>query len=475
MNDEPKRGRDDMPPVPRDFHKASLSELVPIKSSKIKILKSPILYMVVLTGMITIAMFGSRHEVLTQKSLASFYNLMWATIAYLLLMVLLVIYLYSKTDKPFWAFLTNSAFVAVLLTPLGMMPYAVVFRRIIPGSDPFNLGKNPTMAEHFIAMFFGAGLMEELMKVTLVIFGAYIAVNAVDWQKRLPKTLYDWISVRGPLDGLLMGLYGGAGFILMETGAEYIPLTFERIQKESGDGFMGIAGALMLLLPRVTQGMVGHMAWAGITGYFIGLAVIRPGNALKMVGLAWVGSATLHAIWNTQGFEPMLAYLSTGVSGVLVVACLLKARQLEMSMGRTVETYGSIVVDPNHHADTGASPPGSAVQKVREPAAPNAAAGQNAQQLRLVFENLTLPISVNQTLDLSNMAELNEGEGDIRAEVSQHPTRPDVLGLKNIGTSPWTATLRDGTEQGIAPQRNIRLARGVKINFGHGLVAEVQA
>jgi hypothetical protein len=62
---------------------------------------------------------------------------------------------------------------------------------------------------------------------------------------------------------------------------------------------------------------------------------------------------------------------------------------------------------------------------------------------------------------------------ELRAEVTAHPTRPDVLGLKNLGAAPWTATLRDGTQQRIVPERNIRLADGVKIDFGGGLIAEV--
>lgn len=456
MNNESKRKRDDMPPVPRDFKEASHSELVPIKSGNINILKSPIFYMVVITAFLAIALFQYKNEVLFQGSLEAFGNLMWATIAYLLLIVMLVMYLYSKTDKPFWSFLSNTAFVSMLLlVPILGYPYFFIFRDILPG----HLALSQTFGAAFIGMFFGAGLMEELMKVTLVLFGAYIAVKAAEWRKRFGDTVYDLLSVRGPLDGLMMGIFGGAGFILIETGTQYIPDVFQEIERLGGRGF-GLAAALMLLLPRVIGGMVGHMAWAGITGYFIGLAVIRPEQATKMVVAAWIGTSALHAIWNTQAFVPFFAYLSAGVSGVFLVACLLKARQLEMSMGRSVDTYGSIVVEPDKP-----SAPAPIKPQVATPVPP--------AQLRLVFSNATVPVILNQTLDLTSIPELGDAARDIRAKVTQHPTRPDVLGLKNLGAEAWTATLRDASQQRIVPERNIRLANGVKIDFGNGLVAEV--
>jgi RsiW-degrading membrane proteinase PrsW (M82 family) len=37
-----------------------------------------------------------------------------------------------------------------------------------------------------------------------------------------------------------------------------------------------VAMGMMLLLPRVFGGLVGHMAYSGLFGYFIGLSVIRP-------------------------------------------------------------------------------------------------------------------------------------------------------------------------------------------------------
>ena len=65
------------------------------------------------------------------------------------------------------------------------------------------------------------------------------------------------------------------------------------------------------------------------------------------------------------------------------------------------------------------------------------------------------------------------GEPDILVAVVQHPTRANVLGLRNAGAAAWTARLRDGSQQVIDRDQNIRLAAGVQIDFGGGLTGRV--
>jgi DNA-binding helix-hairpin-helix protein with protein kinase domain len=52
------------------------------------------------------------------------------------------------------------------------------------------------------------------------------------------------------------------------------------------------------------------------------------------------------------------------------------------------------------------------------------------------------------------------------AEVTQHPTRPDLWGLKNLTTEKWVITTADGTVKDVEPGRNVPLAIGTQINFG---------
>jgi hypothetical protein len=52
------------------------------------------------------------------------------------------------------------------------------------------------------------------------------------------------------------------------------------------------------------------------------------------------------------------------------------------------------------------------------------------------------------------------------AEVTRHPTNPNVWGLKNTSLSKWVCTLADRTVREVEPGKNVPLGHGVKIQFG---------
>lgn len=448
-------------PTPRDFNTPTQSELIPIKSSSINLVKSPITYLVGASGLVTIFLFSGLTDFAKSGSVATLMTYGLVTITYLLLAALAAVYLYSRTDKPFLALLGIAAIsqFVFLMTPAGA-PFFIVFRQVLPG----NLAAAKEMGSHFIAMFFAAGLMEELMKSVPGLLGAWLATRGAGMARSLPANLYDWLKVRGPLDGLLMGVFAGAAFIFIETGFQYFPGAFQK-QPDAG----GALGALMLLLPRVTGGMVGHMCWAGITGYFIGLAVIRPG-AWKYALYAWGASSAIHATWNTQSYMLLLGPLSVTVGGVIFVACLLKARQLEAKAGRIRESYGSIVVAPSPARE--APPPTPMHEPPQQVSAPAPAAGTGRTTYALMFGGRVLPVFPGETIEAAAFAPAAVPAG-FRAEVTQHPARPEVVGLKNVGGEAWNVTLRDGTTRTLEAERNLRLAAGVKIDLGDQRFIEV--
>lgn len=63
---------------------------------------------------------------------------------------------------------------------------------------------------------------------------------------------------------------------------------------------------------------------------------------------------------------------------------------------------------------------------------------------------------------------------DIIGDLTQHPKDPSVWGLRNQGSTPWTATAPDGGMKEIAPQRSVSLTAGMKLNIG-GATAEIEA
>lgn len=52
------------------------------------------------------------------------------------------------------------------------------------------------------------------------------------------------------------------------------------------------------------------------------------------------------------------------------------------------------------------------------------------------------------------------------AAVTQHPTNPNIWGLKNLSGDKWVTTAADGTVKDVESGRSVTLAVGTKINFG---------
>ena len=52
------------------------------------------------------------------------------------------------------------------------------------------------------------------------------------------------------------------------------------------------------------------------------------------------------------------------------------------------------------------------------------------------------------------------------AEVTRHPSDPNLWGLKNISGTKWVVTLPNGTLKDVEPGRSAPLASNTKIAFG---------
>jgi serine/threonine protein kinase len=52
------------------------------------------------------------------------------------------------------------------------------------------------------------------------------------------------------------------------------------------------------------------------------------------------------------------------------------------------------------------------------------------------------------------------------AEVTRHPSEPDVWGLRNLSRQNWSATTGRGEVKDVGPGRSVTLAVGTRINFG---------
>ncbi|MBA3924436.1 MAG: PrsW family intramembrane metalloprotease, partial [Nostocaceae cyanobacterium] len=186
----------------------------------------------------------------------------------------------------------------------------------------------PTLLVH---LFFGAGLLEELLKA-LPVFAAYFL------GRLLKSPLRERIGVWEPLDGILLGAASALGFTLLETFGQYVPQAINSVGQQAGSG-AGVLVGLQLLIPRILGSVSGHMAYSGYFGYFIGLSIIRPRQRWQILAIGYLTAAILHTLWDAAaGLSIWLLVIVGVLSYVFLMAAILKARTLSPTRSQNFAT-----------------------------------------------------------------------------------------------------------------------------------------
>ena len=235
--------------------------------------------------------------------------------------------------KPWWVlFGSGLATILILVSPL-LLLFLFVFRGILPGSLP-KTEEQINFLSLFISMFFGAGLMEELIKALPVLVASWLGSKlGQPWRER--------IGVSEPLDAILLGTASAVGFTLLETLGQYVPDTINNVTLQSGEGTGQLVG-LQLLIPRILGSVAGHMAYSGYLGYFIGLSVLKPSKRWRILLIGYLSASFLHALWNATGFYSGLLLAVVGViSYAFLAAAILKARALSPTRSQNFATHVS--------------------------------------------------------------------------------------------------------------------------------------
>ncbi|MDB5589671.1 PrsW family intramembrane metalloprotease [Enterovirga sp.] len=463
------------PPRPGDVA-PTLSEMIPFGSRKISIWRSTALMPLVLVAVTSVVLFN-----LPRKTAADFTLYMNVVAASTLLFTFLLLYIYGGERKnPLWYAIP--AVVTVLQLDLVLGPYIWFFRKVLPGDLDGN-----TFVTSFVGMFFGAGLMEEIMKGVPLLIGLAVAL----WLRRTGSpggVLSRGIAVQGPMDGLLMGAAAGAGFIMIETMTMYVPRTVKAFK----DPEMGLLVGMSLMIPRVIKGVIGHMAYAGIFGYFIGLAATHSRHAVRLVLIGLLLSATLHAFWNSASdLHPTYGpYLSAALITFVFFGCLLKARQLEASrLGGYIDGRSILALSPQYRAEAampGIVPPpaGGLVgvftgvttlieksvgteAKTTVPAAGPAAVPESG--LAIGIGERRYALAPGQPVDFSA---LFGAEGVPAGCSGLIGAAPDgAFHIRNVGTATWAVFGPDGAAETVAPGRDAAVGAGTRIVLGDASVA----
>lgn len=299
----------------------TLTQLFPIASTGKELRQKAYLYPGIATVIFVVSLF------LAVGNSAAF-NLLLA--AYLSGAAYYFIYQLCGKHKPWWIlFCAASATALILLSPL-LIGFILVFREILPGRLPVE-GEQISFLPFLIRMFFGAGLMEELLKA-LPVLGAMLLGNCLrnPWRDR--------VGVWEPLDGILLGSASAVGFTVLETLGQYVPNIIQNVTLQAGADAGELVG-LQLLIPRILGSAAGHMAYSGYLGYFIGLSVLKPKKRWQILGVGYFSASALHALWNASGTASVLLLAVVGVlSYAFLVAAILKARALSPNRAQNFAT-----------------------------------------------------------------------------------------------------------------------------------------
>jgi RsiW-degrading membrane proteinase PrsW (M82 family) len=289
----------------------TLTQLFPIASTGKQLTQKAYLYPGIATVIVVVSMF-----VAVGNSAA--FNLLLS--AYLAGAAYYFIYQLCGKHKPWWVLLGSAlATVLILLSPL-LIGFILVFREILPGRLPAE-GEAISFFPFLTRMFFGAGLMEELLK-SLPVLGAMLLGN---WLKNPWR---DRVGVWEPLDGILLGSASAVGFTLLETMGQHVPNIIQNVTLLKGP-YAGQLVGLQLLIPRILGSAAGHMAYSGYLGYFIGLSALKPRKRWPILGVGYFSASALHALWNASGAVSVILLALVGVlSYAFLVAAILKARAL---------------------------------------------------------------------------------------------------------------------------------------------------
>ncbi|MBE9011964.1 PrsW family intramembrane metalloprotease [Pseudanabaenaceae cyanobacterium LEGE 13415] len=308
-------------PVPTPTDSVTLTQLFPIVSTGRELTRKAYLIPGIITITFVVALFVAVGQPLLFNRLLA---------GYIALVGFYFVYQLCGKRKPWWVMVLSAMGTYFLLRSPVLLLFIHIFREILPGQVP-TPGQLINPIELLIRMFFGAGLMEELLKAIplaiLFLIGRF-----------LPAPWNDRVGIWEPLDGILLGAASAVGFTLVETLGQYVPDLIQTTSLQLGTGWDQLRG-LQVLIPRLLGAISGHMAYSGYFGYFIGLAVLKPRQSWLILLIGYLTASGLHALWNVMGsVSEILLALVGMVSYAFLAAAILKARSLSPTRSQNFAT-----------------------------------------------------------------------------------------------------------------------------------------
>ncbi len=267
-----------------------------------------------------------------------------------------VLYLLCGKSKPLGPLVVAAIVVGVLVSAAHEVVMAPITSTVLPYIAKQVPGKQPntvrlvepdTVPGLFVYHFFMAALPEELEKILPALVGLYFALKMRSRGRGTP--LEEQFAVREPLDGIMLGIAGAAGFHFVEAVMySQAPLAkFAYLQENAGQLLVqltqkhGASAPAMLMQQGLTAGIsaafqvifrglssaVSHLGYSGIFGYYVGLAALRPQHKWRLLARGLLTACIVHATWNATSqvgggiIVPPLAF-------ALLITSIIKARSM---------------------------------------------------------------------------------------------------------------------------------------------------
>lgn len=242
-----------------------------------------------------------------------------------------------------------------------------------------------------------------------------------------------------------------------------------------------VGGALFVLLAVSLQlaGLVARATGNAANGFFIGLMLVLADALFRE---AWLevryGAKETRNV--SLGAEPVSVGGDANACTVYAGNAPAVALRYKLEQGRItcedVAKRQTTIVQPGSSQVVG-----TLTVTVRAGGAAAQTAMVNQQATAQSGAGFTLRLSTGKTIPLADSVKLSTvdipglqaSNGTTVAEVGRNPNDPNVLGLKNLSRSAWTATLANRDRVQVDPGRNVRIATGTKISFG-SVSAEIE-
>ncbi len=299
----------------------TLTQLFPIISTGRQLAGKAYLYPAIFTIVCVVLMFLTIGD-------AQAFNFL--TAVYISVAAYYFIYRLCGKHKPWWVLLGSGFFTVIILSSPILNLFILIFRHLLPGNVLVEQDEVGFLTL-LVRMFFGAGLMEELLKALPVFAALFLG-------RLLPYRWQQKIGVVEPLDAILLATASAVGFTLLETLGQYVPIVVHNASIQAGENVAQLQG-LQLLIPRVLGMVCGHMAYSGYFGYFIGLSALRGRNSCFILGIGYFTSAFIHALWNAAGVLSVVMLVIVGaLSYAFLAAAILKARAISPTREKNFAT-----------------------------------------------------------------------------------------------------------------------------------------